>query len=478
VIEQPDERATEIDRLRRDIDARDRLIAELSSGGPGSRVDQLEAELDALRHSTTWRLTAPLRWLTMFWRTELIAWVKRRKRFAGLDDLEWPDHLSEDHRPILVVDWHVPLSDLQSSGLRLTEILSLLRDLGHSVTLLCDQDKHATNHLFRTVKMDLADRISSLQKLGIRSIIGRNRAIQHLQRYGNRYHTAFVCYPELMLNYAPLIRAYAPQARLIYDTVDLHGLRFARAAATSGDPDLRLKANYYDRLEMVNFMAADAVVAITAPEVEVIRSRCPSASIAIIPNIHRIADSIPPIDDRAGLLFIGYYRHHPNVDAVRYLVDEIMPQVWDRLGIIPVYLIGSDPDQALGSISAESVRHLGYVSKPEIYFQRCRAFVAPLRFGAGMKGKIGQALSLGLPLVTTEIGAEGMELTDGETALIADDAAGFAEAIVRLYTDDALWQRLSSAGIRHIETHFSVSATRHALYQLLSPSDAAASQSS
>jgi glycosyltransferase involved in cell wall biosynthesis len=84
--------------------------------------------------------------------------------------------------------------------------------------------------------------------------------------------------------------------------------------------------------------------------------------------------------------------------------------------------------------------------------------VAPLRFGAGVKGKIGEALSYGLPVVTTNIGAEGMSLRDGEEALIADSPRDFAAAVLRAYRDEALWRRLSECGYAHVRQHFSPEA--------------------
>jgi glycosyltransferase involved in cell wall biosynthesis len=88
-------------------------------------------------------------------------------------------------------------------------------------------------------------------------------------------------------------------------------------------------------------------------------------------------------------------------------------------------------------------------------FARARVFVAPVRFGAGVKGKIGEALAYALPVVTTTIGAEGLELRDGEEALIADSASDLAGAVVRLYRDAELWRRLASNAHAHVERHFS-----------------------
>jgi len=89
------------------------------------------------------------------------------------------------------------------------------------------------------------------------------------------------------------------------------------------------------------------------------------------------------------------------------------------------------------------------------YFERCRVFVSPLRYGAGMKGKIGQSMAFGLPVVTTAVGAEGIGLVDGENALISDDPRTFAEAVIRLYTDELLWAKISEESLKHIEKNFS-----------------------
>ena len=106
------------------------------------------------------------------------------------------------------------------------------------------------------------------------------------------------------------------------------------------------------------------------------------------------------------------------------------------------------------------------MADPAPFFAGSRVFVSPLRYGAGMKGKIGQAMAFGLPVVTTSVGAEGMRLLDGETALVADDPASFAAAVVRLYRDDQLWRRLSENGRGHVERHFSGQAVRGLLGEL------------
>ncbi|MFN2414822.1 MAG: glycosyltransferase family 4 protein, partial [Pyrinomonadaceae bacterium] len=149
------------------------------------------------------------------------------------------------------------------------------------------------------------------------------------------------------------------------------------------------------------------------------------------------------------------FSHRPNGDAVRFFAREVLPLVRESLPEVELLVVGDNAPAGLGGEGAGGVRVLGYVPEIAPLFEGARVFVAPMRFGAGMKGKVGDALSYGLPVVTTNVGAEGMSLRDGEEALIADTARDFASAVVRLYRDEALWRRLASNAHAHVEQHFS-----------------------
>jgi glycosyltransferase involved in cell wall biosynthesis len=143
-----------------------------------------------------------------------------------------------------------------------------------------------------------------------------------------------------------------------------------------------------------------------------------------------------------------------------------MPLVNQRLPDVALDIIGSHMPDTIKDLGTPLVRPIGYVADAESYFVTSRVFVAPLRFGAGMKGKVGQSMSYGLPVVTTSIGAEGMMLIDGDTALIADTPEAFARAIVTLYTDEVRWRRIATRSKAHIERHFSDEAARTRLVHL------------
>lgn len=160
-------------------------------------------------------------------------------------------------------------------------------------------------------------------------------------------------------------------------------------------------------------------------------------------------------EHREGLLFIGNFNHPPNADAVTYFVREVFPQVKRDIPGMTLTVVGNNPSEEIISLRSDDVVITGYVPETEPYLKKARVSISPLRFGSGMKGKIGEAMAAGLPVVTTSIGAEGMGLVSGENAFIADDAESFARGIVRLCNDDQLWTDMASAGKQYIRENFS-----------------------
>ena len=214
--------------------------------------------------------------------------------------------------------------------------------------------------------------------------------------------------------------------------------------------------------------ASDVVSTITNVERDIVGSLMPDHEVVILPNVHGVRTApIPGVGGREDLLFIGSYRHLPNVDAVHWFSSMILPLILHKEPA-RFFALGSFPPSEVEALASETIVVPGYLNDVSGYFDRARVFVAPLRYGAGMKGKIGMAMAMGLPVVTTSIGAEGMGLVDGVNALIADDEEGFAGAVLRLYHDDALWESLSAEGVRHVGREWSPDAMKTRLVDLMS----------
>jgi glycosyltransferase involved in cell wall biosynthesis len=201
-------------------------------------------------------------------------------------------------------------------------------------------------------------------------------------------------------------------------------------------------------LERRLIRASDLTVAVTDDERRLLQAFVPGAAVRVVPTIHAVPVSpVPPLSARRkSLLFVGGCSHQPNVDAVDMFVRHVMPAVWRRDASITLDVAGSGTPPARLTGVDQRVRLLGWLEDlvPPLYDSL--ALVAPIRFGAGMKGKIGLALAHGLPVVTTEVGAEGFGLVHGETGLIAHTTDEIAAHCLQLAGDASLWARLSSNG--------------------------------
>jgi glycosyltransferase involved in cell wall biosynthesis len=349
----------------------------------------------------------------------------------------------------LVISDALPTPEHDSGSFRLVQLLLLLARQADAVTFVADfVDGN-----------ECANRTSALTDAGIQVLAGRRKALSHLETHGARYRYVWLSRPDVAHAYLFDVRAKAIHARVIYDTVDLHWLRMTRQYELTGDERTLQKAEHYRMVERFNAESSDVVVAISEEERQLLRMHTNAERVEVIPNIHpdQAEAHLTEWRDRAGLLFVGGFWHSPNVDAVRYFVSEVFPLVLARAPGIVLTVIGSNMPEEIHSLGSESVHCLGHVPDMAEHFSRARVSIAPLRYGAGVKGKIGQSMSYGVPVVTTTIGAEGLDLRDGSTALIADDQASFADAIVRIHESETLWRHVSRMAAEHIRDRCSPS---------------------
>ena len=168
-----------------------------------------------------------------------------------------------------------------------------------------------------------------------------------------------------------------------------------------------------------------------------------------------------PFERRRDLVFVGGFRHPPNVDAVCWFVESVFPLIRTQLPDVDFHCIGGELTPEVQALASRAgVRVHGYVPDISPYMDGCRIAIAPLRYGAGVKGKINLSMAHGQPVVATSRAAEGMHLSHGHDVLVADDAREFADAVVRLYHDAPLWRALSLHGHENIARHFSFDAAR------------------
>jgi len=363
-------------------------------------------------------------------------------------DLVSFESLKPGKKRILVIDHHLPMPDRDSGSLRMFRILSILHRLGHHVTFIPDN------------LADIAPYADELRKRGIEVIhYPHTKTVrEYLQRPGTAYDVVILSRCDFARKHLRNVRQYAPQSRVVFDTVDLHFLRQDREADITGDPELKRQAQEKRELEYELIDQADETWVVSPAEQELLHLARPEKSIEVVSNIVDVSGSAVPFAMRRDMLFIGSFQHPPNVDAILYFTREIFPSIRKQLPGVKLYVIGDKAPPEVISLADEEIVVTGFQADVNSYFNTIKLSVAPLRFGAGVKGKINHSMGFGVPVVATSVGVEGMSLTTEKDVMIADDAPSFAAAAVRLYQSEELWTRLSGNGLAKTKELFSEKA--------------------
>jgi GT2 family glycosyltransferase len=365
---------------------------------------------------------------------------------------------SVSSKTILVIDHHLPMPDRDSGSLRMFQILKLLHQLGHRVTFIPDN------------LANIAPYTAELQKRGVEVVYHPyvKKVRDYLMSHGSEFDVVILSRCHFARKHIAEVRQYAPQSRIIFDTVDLHFVRQGGEAEVTGDPNLQRKAKATQELEYELLNQSDETWVVSNSERRLLKESWPHKSVEVVSNIVDVPGSNTPFALRRDWLFIGGFQHTPNVDAVLFFVQKIYPLVSEQLADAKFYIIGDNAPPEIVRLANERIIVAGLQRDAGPFFDSVRLSVAPLRFGAGIKGKINQSMAFGVPVVATSVAVEGAELRDREEILIADEPEDFARALIELYESEELWKQISVNGIRKTRALYSPEAARQKLQFLFS----------
>jgi glycosyltransferase involved in cell wall biosynthesis len=362
---------------------------------------------------------------------------------------------------ILVIDRSLPRFDRDAGSRATWQYIRLLREMGFRVTVWGHD--FLRREPYATMLEDMGVEVVS----GGALVCGRWRGWVRARAATLDY--VIIHRPNVAVAYVDFLRK-ATDARILYFGVDLRWLRNLRRHEVERDPFHLAEARYWQAIENRLVGMAHAAYFYSRAESDIVVQQVPDARVRTVPLFifQGKAEEGRAFGDREGLIFVGGFAHQPNVDGILWFVNDIYPAVRERLGEVTLQVVGANPPEALRG--RPGVVLAGAVSDAELQalYGRSRVVVAPLRYGAGIKGKIVEAVFQRVPLVTTTIGSEGMPEPEGVLE-VRDQPHDFATAVIRLYRDEDLWSARSARMGAYVAEHFSAATARRVLEEDISP---------
>jgi glycosyltransferase involved in cell wall biosynthesis len=370
-----------------------------------------------------------------------------------------PDFRRDGRGPkktILVVDHAVPQPDRDAGSRSMWHFMRMFQCRGFDVKFWPHDQRHDAVY------------VELLQQHGIEVLLGHQGGFPAwFARHAADLHSVLLSRPHVALEYLSLVRRHAStRLPLLYYGHDIHYMRLGAQLKHASSPELERQVAQHVAWEQAIWPAVDVVYYPAGNETELVRAW-------LLEHGHRHVtartipvyafDSVPEVSrrdlaERKGIMFVGGFAHAPNADAAKWFAHEVMPLVVKEHPDAKLYLLGSNPTSEIRALSSRHVTVVGYVTEDELvdYYAKMRLSVAPLRFGAGMKGKVIEAMRHGLPCVMTSVGAQGLE--DASFLAVADDPKSFAEQVVRFLGDDEYWAANSASSQRLVRERFSEQA--------------------
>ena len=396
--------------------------------------------------------------------------VENAKKFfekwkTVLEDFHYPNgenvlfarDRSQKKKHILVVDHYIPRYDKDAGGRCTFMYLQHFVKMGMQVTFI--GDNFAQEEPYKT----------ELLQMGIEILYG-NFYSQHWREWlaenGEKFDYVYLQRPHISIKYLDDVKKYC-NGKIFYFAHDLHHLRERREYEITHDKKLLESSEKWKKIEFKIIENVDVVHVVGSYEQKYLQEIYKDIPIRNIPLY--IYDDLPTdiqkdFEKREDIVFVGGFGHPPNIDAVEWFAHEIYPKVLEKYPDMKWHIVGNKPTKEIKKLASKNIIVHGFLSDDELVemYNNCRLAVVPLRYGAGVKGKIVEAAYYQIPMVTTPIGAEGMS-TDENTMIVKESADDLANAILDIYEDFGTLREMSDNGKVFIEKYFSNAAVESVL---------------
>ena len=363
----------------------------------------------------------------------------------------------KSRKGVLVIDRSLPRFDRDAGSRATWQYIRLLHEMGFRVTVWGHD--FLRREPYATLLEDMGVEVVS----GGTLVCGRWRS--WVRARASTLDYVLIHRPNVAVAYMDFLQKET-KARVLYFGVDLRWLRNQRRYEVERDPFHLAEARYWQAIENRLVGMAHSSYFYSCAESGIVTQQVPGARVRTVPLFifQGTTAEEHTFDEREGLIFVGGFAHQPNVDGILWFVSEIYPAIREQLGEVTLRVVGANPPEALRR--QPGVVLLGTVSDADLQalYDHSRVVVAPLRYGAGIKGKVVEAVFQHIPLVTTSIGAEGMP--ESEAVLeIHDHPHDFTASVIDLYCNGTAWAARSARMGNYVAEHFSVATARRILEQ-------------
>ncbi len=365
------------------------------------------------------------------------------------------------HSRIFYLDAEVPMADRGSGGMDAIFFMEYMKKRGYDVVF---HGEYTPDFIPKYTPI--------LLRMGVECVYTPQRQVwKYLEQYGYSFDYLFVSRVYQAQCFDRLFRKYCRRAVYIFNTVDIHFVR-EELEAQIFNSSLRLSnAMQTKRVELLIASQADATIVISRDEKKLLEETYGLKRIMHIPQARTVRGRSGTWEERKGAVFIGS-AHLPNVDGLLYFYNEILPLLPADFELTVIGEALRDmvklKEECHALLECGQIKFAGFVSDLADYLDHAKMTIAPLRYGAGTKGKVASSMSYGVPCVSTSFGTQGTDMQHDVNVLIADTPRDFARCRVRLDTDFNLWMKLSDGGIDFLTENYAPEKVASMMDQVLS----------